>query len=196
MKLLLIGLSLVLCSIGFAGCIHSEPADLPELIPEFEEATYWSDPPHGKVEKDDNREPISFDSLLSRKMLGRLDKPFGEFSTIQGEWRVDSGRKGEPREFHVNVVDGTKLNDPIIFSDHDVECRIRTNKGRMIQPADGEVWELRTYEAIRSYGTPPNAHMERGFRGQQGMLGWRTAAVLRTLHRPKILYRPNVTLGP
>jgi hypothetical protein len=199
MRFSLFAVSLFAIGIVGTGCtLRSDP---PEYIPEFKESPYWGNPQSVGTANNDleqiPREPISFDSLMSQyEIVGRLGKPLGEFSTIQGTWRVDDDFKGDLSEFHVAIVDGKTLTDPIVYDLHDVEFRVRTNTGRMIQPADGEVWEVRAQEMIRNYGNAPNAHLERGFQGQQGMISWRTSAVLHTLQQPRVVYRPQVELGP
>lgn len=93
-------------------------------------------------------EKISVDDLASGKavVIGRLGVPLMTTVTIRGTWHRPAplSKDYSPR-FHIEEVDGKKLDEPVRFHQGVVSVSRdyrEQSQGKALKPRDGETWEL------------------------------------------------------
>ena len=146
----------------------------------------------------EGRVDISFCDLQDRyRIIGKLGKPLGEYSTIRGVWKRERTTIGRDmrrlHRFYVTHVDGQLLKESIIFNhrwDTISSYGIMPFEPPVPDPVETEVWEMRVVELMKNRGLPS------GFNGEAGLIEQHNSffeldSVLRYHHRPSIIKDPT-----
>ena len=99
----------------------------------------------------------------SVSVLGKLGSPLRSVVSVSGVWvELTEGpeKPGSSLWFRVVEVGGKRLDKPVEFRVLDVE--VLEKRGKTIEPAKGEQWELRAYETWPDYGHPSDFITEMG----------------------------------
>jgi hypothetical protein len=103
----------------------------------------------------------TFDDLTEGKIDGRLGKPVGTFCTVRGIWIEDPSRfKFTEWYFHVTHVDGVALPRSLEYPSYLLVDSCGGGQEKLADPVHGEVWVLRVFEGIKTYGSPSGYYDE------------------------------------
>lgn len=134
------------------------------------------------------RSDIAFDDLSGMRIIGRLGKPLGTYCSLRGQWKSDWARaKTVLWWFRVTHLDGEELEKAIEFPAFHVEAQPGRGQKALKDAREGEIWELRAYEGITTYGSPPGYFEESGFAQGAGSLPFELSS--------RLHYVKGVSLG-
>ena len=116
---------------------------------------------------------INFLDLRDRyRVIGRLGKPVGEYSTIRGVWKRErvfrDRRTVRIMRFYVTHIDGRALDKSLDFDQRDGIFRrfsLEPLDPSVPQPEESDVWELRVVESMRCSGLVKGYNSELGYPG-------------------------------
>lgn len=150
------------------------------------------------TEQPRDRIGIRFDDLRDRyRIIGRLGKPMGEYSTIRGVWKkervIRDRRMVRFMRFYVTHIDGRVLKESLDFDQRDGIFRNYSwipLDPPVPRPEEHNVWELRVVESMSYSGLAKNYNREIGYPGCLE-LNWipdfKLNSTLRYHHRPQII---------
>lgn len=144
--------------------------------------------------RSEGRRYISFYDLRDRfRIIGKLGKPLGEYSTIRGIWKRERTTRGNDihrlYRFYVTHINGKLLEKNVIYDrwwDTISSYGVTPLDPPVPDPEENEVWEMRVVELIKNRGLPSGFNREAGLIEQHNSF-FELDCVLRYHHRPSIL---------